>query len=404
MRKSYVVVMLALAICLLINGCGCTLEEDSSNSIFNNSQSMPEYEADNRYMMTTAISFQETNTFFCGSNLTGNYLQYYDRSSGVSGVLCADPTCSHSSVECGAYIQAGATLSYYNGKLYWIAKDPQLGNDYYLWRSDLSGTNREKVKCISYGDIIMVYQPQQYVLHRGQLYMLGQASVVEGSQAGYRISLLSTPIDSSESYTTIFDETLEQGVQVTARFVQNSVYLSVVSFPEGGPYDISITKHNANDGTKQVIYEETSIKEDLGAIWVTEQGTIYLSGASEEYAYVWELGNAERIEVVSFATTNSSLPVIMQGIVAYIYSNDGTRWIEIKDLSGQSIYRGELFTEEIMGLDGNPNEYSYAIIGGDAEKIIVNLQNFTGTGLVDYTIMLDVTDNMKPTLLWSSQG
>ncbi len=365
---------------------------------------MPEYEADNRYMMTTAISFQETNAFFCGSNLTGNYLQYYDRTSGISGVLCADPTCSHNSVECGAYIQAGATLSYYNGKLYWIAKDPQLGNDYYLWRSDLSGTSREKVKCISYEDIIMVYQPQQYVLHRGQLYMLGQASVVDGSQAGCRVSLLSTPIDSSEGYTTIFDESIDQGVQVTARYIQNSVYLSVVSFPERGPYDISITKYNLNDGTKQSIYEENNIEDVLGAIWVTEQGQIYLPGANDEYAYVWALESGERIEVVSFKTANPSIPVIMQGVVAYVYSNDGTRWIEIRDLSGQSIYLGALFTEEILDMNGDPNKYSYAIIGGDAEKIVVNLQNFTGTGLVDYTIMLDVTDNMKPTLLWSSQG
>lgn len=387
-----------LFIVFLISGCAGTQKDPCETDAV-----MPGYDAQNKYFMATITSFQETDNFFCGTCSMDNYLKYYDKARGITGVLCADPACSHNSDDCSAYIQSGATLSYYDGKLYWIAEDSKGGNDHYLWQSDLSGTNRKQVKRLSFETVIMTYQPQRYVVHRGRLYMLGQASSVTGTQVGYRISILSTSLDDSEEITVLYDNTIHRGVQMTTRFVGNTIYLSLVTFPEGGPFDVNITKFDAKTGNSETMYEESGIAAAPGAIWVTEQGEIYLPGADTDHAYVWKIQDGVRTEIFSWDGADLSIPKIMDGVAVNIDLDDWIRHIKIASLDGAMVYEGKMFPDEINGLDGDPNKYSFAVIGGDAEKIIVNLQNFTGTGLVDYTIMLDIANNMKPTILWSGQ-
>lgn len=164
-----------------------------------------------------------------------------------------------------------------------------------------------------------------------------------------------------------------------------------------------ITRYDIKTGTAETVYEETGVTEALDTIWVTEQEEIYLSGSGEDHAYVWKLENGEWVEIASRAGNDPSAPEIMDGIAAYIYLDNGIRWIEIINLSGEPVYSGKLFPEEIPGLEEDPNKYSFAVVGGDADKIILNLQSFTGSGLTDYTLMLDLHDNLKPTVLWSGQ-
>lgn len=384
----------------MLTGC---VETNSKTDPFETDALMPGYDAQNKYFMATLSSFQETDSFFCGSSCMGNYLQYYDKASGITGVLCADPACSHNSDNCSAYIQSGATLSYYDGSFYWIAMDPQGGNDFFLWQSDLSGANRKRVKRLSLENVIMAYQPQRYVVHRGKLYMLGKSSFVTGTQVGYRISILSTSLDDSEDITVLYDNTIDHGVNMTTRFVGNAIYLSLVTFPEGGPFDITIMKFDTKSGNSETVYEESGMVTALGAIWVTEQGEIYLPGADTDRAYVWKIEDGVRTEIISWEGANLPTPQIMDRIATNIYMVDGIRYIRIASLDGMMVYEGTLFPDDIVGLDGDPNTYSYAVIGGDADKIIINLMSFTGTEMTDYTIMLDIANNMKPTILWSGQ-
>lgn len=390
-----------VAVVLLISGCQSNIPTNPTG--FDDPIRFPaEKNAQNEYLLADATSFQEAEGFFCGTNLIGNYLQYYDKASGISGVLCADPSCSHDSVECGAYIKSGATLSYYDGKLYWIANESTNSGDVYLWKSDLSGTNREKIKCISFEKVIYPYQPQRYVIHHGMLYILGISSVVDGTQTGHRVSLLSQDLSSNESFTALYDEVFPYGASATARFVGESVYLSVVAFQGGGPIDLSVIKFDTQRETSEVVYQETGITENPGAIWVTDNHEIYLPGSTDKEAYLWKLENNKRIEIASWSADKFSTPHVMGGIAAFFSLQENTRWVDICDLSGTTIYSGKLFPNAITGIDKDPNTYSFAVLGGDPEKLIINLTEFTGTELVDYTILLDLKNNLKATILWSS--
>ena len=401
MKKIHILSIFVLVI-LLVTGCTNpnSQTDPEQTDVFDTDMALPGYDAQNKYLLADLLSFQETDDFFCGSNSIGRYLQYYDKTSGISGVLCADPACSHDSSECGAYMKKGATFSVYDGKLYWIADD---GRDNYLWQSDLSGTNRKKIKSLSFENIIMAYQPQRYVIHRGNLYMLGRSNSVTGTQVGDRISLLSTSLDNSEDITVLYDNIFEQGAQATVRFVGKSAYLSIVTFSDNGTYEVTITKFNIKTGNSEIVYEEVNVKATLGAIWVTEQGEIYLPGCDDDHAYVWKIEEGNRTEIISWDGQNQTDPDIMDGIAINNYKVDGIRYIRIVSLDGVSVYEGKLFPADIVGLDGDPNTFSYAVIGGDADKIIINLMSFTGTEMADYTIMLDIANNMKPTILWSGQ-
>ena len=210
---SYIIVLL-----LLLSGCqnntpGTTTDSTDANDML---QFDTKKNAQNKYVIIDGFNFQETDGFFIGTIFGGDYLQYYDRASGINGVLCADPSCTHDSNECGANIARGsASLSYYDGKLYWVGSEGTELQKRYLWQSDLSGMNRKKIMEIPWDEIIIPYQPQRYVIHQGKLYIRGYANVVDGTQAGIRVSLLSKPLYGDEGFTTVYDEVFPEGVWET---------------------------------------------------------------------------------------------------------------------------------------------------------------------------------------------
>ena len=404
-------ILLALAVCLMLTACtpggpgkdtqGGT---EGTQGFFDGDAPMPGYDADNRYMLWEGISFQETEDYFFGTVLGGEYLHYYDMQTGISGLLCPDPACTHDSGACPARVGIGASVSYYNGKLYWVGKDPAGGgNDEYLWRSDITGATREKLRTISFQDMILVYQPQQYYIHRGNLYFLGKANTVDGVETGKRVTLMMAPLEGGGGFTPLFDETFLGGADATIRFVGNRLYFAVQSFLADGSVNLTITCYDRTDGTSQVLFEQTDITYIAGDMWVTEAGEIYMPVLVENVGQVMKLENGAWTEVMSLEGENVAAPTILDGIVEFDGVTEGTRWVHIFTSSGETVYEGALFPEAIPGIEEDPNTLDWAIVGGDREKLILYLSSWTGSGSIDYIVMLDLTDNLKPTVLWSEE-
>ena len=410
MRKR-IGILLALAVCLLLTACTPGESGDDTQGgtegtqgFFDGDAPMPGYDADNRYMLWEGISFQETENYFFGTVLGGEYIHYYDMQTGISGLLCPDPACTHDSRACGAKLGIGASVSYYDGKLYWVGKDPAGdGHDEYLWRSDITGTNREKLKTISFQDTILVYQPQQYYIHRGNLYFLGRAGFVEGTETGDRITLMTAPLEGNDAFTVLYDKTFYVGVDAAVRFVGNKVYFAVQSGTPDSPKDMTITCYDRTDGTSQVLFEQTGMEEVPGDMWVTEAGEIYVPAQVENVAKVLKLEDGALIEVLSQEWESLSAPTILDGIVEFDGQKGDTRWVRILTFSGETVYEGALFPEAIPGIEEDPNTFNWAIVGGDREKLILYLSSYTEAGIIDYIVMLDLTDNLKPTVLWSEE-
>ena len=404
-------ILLALVVCLLLTACtpgGPGKDTQGSTEVtqgfFDGDAPMPGYDADNRYMLWEGISFQETENYFFGTVLGGEYIHYYDMQTGISGLLCPDPACTHDSGACPARVGIGASVSYYNGKLYWVGKDPAGGgNDEYLWRSDITGTNREKLRTISFQDTILVYMPQQYYIHRGNLYFLGIAGFVEGTETGDRLTLMTAPLEGNDAFTVLYEKTFYVGVDATVRFVGNKVYFAVQSGTPDSPNDMTITCYDRTDGTSQVLFEQTGVEGILGDMWVTEAGEIYVPAQVENVGKVLKLEDGALTEVLSQEWESLSAPTILDGIVEFDGQKGDARWVRILTFSGETVYEGALYPEAIPGIEEDPNTLNWAIVGGDREKLILYLGGWTGSKSIDYIVMLDLTDNLKPTVLWSEE-
>ena len=403
MKKA--VILCILFSVLLLSGCKGGQEEIQE---FPDTPT-PEYDAQNQYLLMNLMNFQETEDFFCGTDYGGMRLRYYDKKSGVSGVLCPDPACTHDTGDCGANISTGASLSVYDGKLYWIA--PKGEREAALYRSDLSGANREALRTIDPQNVINAYQPQRYMIHRGFLFLVGQADVVEGTENKTQISLLSAPLEGQADFTVLYQEQFASGVNWDVRFVGNSVYFSRISFPESlAFFDVAISRYDMSAKNWEQVYEEQDIKENIGHMWVTERGEIYLPGAGEGKVYVWKIQNGQRKELLSWEDGDDSPPDLLDEVVVHMTRKEYTRWLNVMDYTGKTLYEGKLFPEAVPGLEGDPGvfgdpqtqgpEYGFALVGGDSQKLIIHLTAFQESG-GDYTLMLDLTDNLKPTVLWS---
>lgn len=416
MKKEFFAVVVAIV--LLLSGCqnntpSVTNPTDADDPI----QFAPEKNAQNKYLMGYT-NFQEADGFFLGTAEVNGYLLYYDKASGISGVLCADPSCVHDGKECGGNIGGNLSLSYYDGKLYWVGPEGSAYMKDYLWQSDLSGMNRKKIMEIPWDEIRMPYQPQRYVIHQGKLYIMGSASVVDGTQTGKRKSLLSIPLTGDGGFTTVYDKILPNAIDNERYiFVDGFVYISMETFDDMSSRDLTITKVDIAKNTSEVVYQENDVTDILGNIWVTENHEIYLTGSTDKEAYLWKLENGEKTEITSWSGEEISPPDVMDGIVLCLSYDNDIQWADIRDLTGKTIYSGKLFPDVIPELEYDPNDipskvgwensYSIGLIGGDAEKLIFDLSGEEGSKLnrkiVHYTILLDLTDNMKATILWSSK-
>ena len=362
---------------------------------------MPGFDAQNKYLLQASVGFQEAESFFCGTDIDGHKMQYFDKLSGISGALCADPSCTHDTADCGAYIKVGASISYYDGKLYWMKQDAVDSNAFVLWQSDISGMNRKKVVRLDYSDVIMKYQPQQYAIHRGKLYMMGMANAVVGTSVGHRITLLSTPLDGSGEVTVLYDRAFANGAWPSMRFVGNYIYFAVSYREEGQIFGWTITRYNQRTGQSKVIYQESGLPQIPGDTWVTERGEVYISAADAERAYVYMVEEGQRVEVLCWEEKDYNVPDLLDGIALITGRSDGIRYLRASTYDGTVIYDDRMFPEEVPGAEGDLNmDYYYALIGGDRDKIIINIH---AEKFGAYMLLLDLNNNLRPTILWSNQ-
>lgn len=397
MKKQFI--LCALAMCLLLTGCETAPGPQADPGV---SDPLPGSDAQNQYALFDAISFQESDSFFCGGSMLGDSLYYYDKETGISGILCADPSCSHDGSSCSAFVKRGAAMFLYNGQRYWITDDYSDGQDPILWQGDIVGTNQKKVKTISFENILLPYQPQQYAIHRGSLYFLGEADTVSGANAGRRITLMASPLDASEEFTPLFDQTYDRYATAEVRFIGGYAYFLVKEWTAGtiDSVDLALYQIDLTDGQTEILYEEWN-GTSCGGFWVTESGEIYLS----KKASVCKVENGTLATVGTLKHSADSV-ALMDGIAVSSYLENDQRCVEIMDFSGSTLYDGPMFPLGVPEMDGDPNQYktySLLIVGGDCDKLIVDLSRFDGESSGSWLVLLDLNHDLEPTLLWKAQ-
>ena len=389
---------LLLVICLLLAACdfktpGSNGTLPSGNSIY---QGDPELAAQNKYLRWNHgwPLIERENVFY---GLLGGRAFYYDRQSGFSDFLCADPSCTHESKDCGSYLEQNADMfTYYDGKLYWLApSDPETFRSKCLYRCDPDGTNREKVMELDYERIIIGYNPQQWMLHQGKLFFRGDVEVVNGKQAGYRLTFGYIPLDGDEEEVLLYDEFFEQAsTNEEMIFWGDTAYYAV---KDGLAHTLEILQFNLQDNSRETLLTTDEWPYML-ALWATEEGTVYLSSTEALY----QVQNGELKEVFSF--DKGGYAHLGDGVALTSAVEDGIRTIELRTYTGEMIYQGDLFPEQVEGFGdtlgrySGPDDYGCVFLGVDTEKLIVCM---TERGGMNHVFLLDINNGMKATHLWS---
>lgn len=211
---------------------------------------------------------------------------------------------------------------------------------------------------------------------------------------------MGSPLDDSEEFEALFEQTYDAAVNATVRYVENYAYLLVQTWTEVGSVDLTIYKIDLNSGKTEIIYEELGGTYS-GGFWVTEKEAIYL-------LKLFTLCKFEDGVLESIATFEHTedVAVLMDGIAVSTYLQDNQRCIEIMDFNGNTLYDGKMFTTDIPEMDGDPNQfkkYGLLIVGGDSDKLIIGLTNHNNVNSESYVILLNLHNNLEPTLLWEAQ-
>lgn len=392
-----------LCFALLLTGCAAAPAEPTATSPLASVDH--NLDAANSYLLSgNFYRFLPYKNFCYKFDHLKSLILYYDCDSGTSGPLCADPDCTHNSLECSAYVVQGDGLNCYQENLYFVSKDVsavQTDPNDYLWKTSLSGENRQKVKCFDFNTVIQEYQPQQYIIHQGQLYLIGYAYIVQGGKGLTRLSVLSTTLDDSETFTPIFQLETEADIKYSVRFVGDSVY--IFSALQG---TAKVVRYDISTQSSATIYEESAISDLLGELWVSEDGTVYLAGADDDAGYVWTLTDHARQVAVRFDIPEKNVPKLTGDIAVVLTRDaDGNRQASVKDLSGATIYDGPLFPSDISGLDVDPNNCYYGLLGGNKDQIVIELDTTMDTHEAAYCVLfLDPSSQMQLLHLWSCKA
>ncbi len=370
-------------------------------TVMGDASPMPGFDAQSKYACMAFSAFQETDTFYIGNCMGASArLHYYDKVSGISDYLCADPACEHNSADCGAYVNGGASVFWYNGQRWWIGND---GQTYTLRRSDLSGLNQEKVKRLDWQNVILAYQPQQYAIHRGNLFFYGNRTIVEGVEEKTRMVLMASPLDGSEEFAALFDMTVERGY-CSMHFAGTKVFFEVVftnNKDDPAYTDHAIYSYDLATNTYATVYSGPPTNAGWTS-WVTEAGKVYscISGLEAQETSLWKLEEGSWTKVAAWPAENIIETLVLDGIVAAYPYKDGTRGLEIRDFEGKLIAsQDSLFPSQLPGFVKDPNSYAVATLGGDREKLILHL-SCTKQNVV---VQLALQDSCKLTILWSEE-
>ena len=269
MKKA---MLLGIALLLLLTGC----ERAPGQGSLDSDRNTIHYELTFKDVCAT----EDTVYFRCNQ-----LVHYYDKESGVSGVLCGKAECEHSTApdsSCNAYVGNVKGMSLYGGRLYWM-------NDKSISSMAPDGTDHRTERAISL-ELFASQRGMGAVFHRGYMYLwIKNCSVEDGAEI-IRLDVAAIPLDSEEEATLIYSHKLGTYASVwdpviTIQAYGDDLYIleNLAVRSEGREdayptvYDFSILRYSAKTGEVDTLYHDEEANfyrtEDL---WAMEEGIVFL--------------------------------------------------------------------------------------------------------------------------------
>ncbi len=350
--KRHIIFFLIIA--LLLPGCaGKNKGPDYLADLrFDTDEFLPEYDyvSDSRYLSKLV-------TIPGGLLYTGDskmFLNYYDNATGETGVLCSKPECMHNDGSCNGYGDF-AFFTYYDGSLWFMDRDwaNQEDKNIYLWRSDLSLVNRQKVVKLgrpSYSQVFM---------HRGYLYMAKiESTLTDEAEPVMKYNIKAFSLDGKNEEISIHNDPSHIAGRLLLNFrcVGNYVYYSFE-----GKEKLEIYRFDSKTRTGGLF---ASIDKPSGLMVVrmhiTRKNEIYLYGNLNKQGCVWKYENGSMIPTVTFENIDGIYGVRFMTddtICAMRLGYDAPDSCWIKKYDGTTVQRLDMVSDFLKN------------IGSDAKKV-----------------------------------
>ena len=221
---------------------------------------------------------------------SGDLVHYYDKTTGISGILCGKAECEHSTAtgsSCNAYIgSVSKNLQLYNGRLYWIKR----AGSFAICSMALDGTDHRTDRTVERGFFASNTGNWSAVFHRGALYVWIVEYAVTDGETGASFDMAVIPLDPDEEPYMVFQEGISymattHGPHVVMQGYQDDVYLltsiagSYEDDPDGSPdfYNLQIRRYNAAAGELTTLYHDSESPIVYTVeMWAMDDGIVFL--------------------------------------------------------------------------------------------------------------------------------
>ncbi|MBQ4382694.1 MAG: hypothetical protein II794_08170 [Oscillospiraceae bacterium] len=325
-------------------------------------------DSDNRFRYWPGRSFVETENAYIGAD--GQFLHFWDKETGESGILCAKPECLHNGENCGAYYPGyTSSLGFYDGKLYWFQRmPPNCG----LWRMDPDGTNREFFRPLDRSSLPPVGLETRF--HRGKAWFLSASPEVIEGEPQTTLALYTLALEGDEDFSPAFSRVYSGSLWNTSFFTCGDGAVIILREAETDSCRVLRWTQGESDVT-----EVASLPLEgavINASYVTVDGEIFVALNSPvdggSLGVLWKAEDGHFRKVIEFrdGDTVYNYPFMGENIVIASAGGGQVRQLWVCDLEGRTLYKGpwelpagEGF-REIIPMGGQDNWFIYHISGG----------------------------------------
>ena len=379
-----------------------THSDTGGETVFDTEEYLKDYDNNNSIsgVMKTVAATDDTVYFI--KTLEDGYMYYYDRKTEQSGVLCADPSCLHRDEACGGYVGEGNPgLFLYDGKLYWVGRtqDPTGKSRFLraLLRCDSDGRNRETVLLLR-REMTDQYQPQDFYLHRGYLYFVGEANTVDSAgEAAMLITVKGIALESGEEITILEEKQKGRVSRPKLFFMGTRIYYSYgKTEDESSTYHV-MCYHMRTKNTETVFSGE--IRDSWQPLFA--EYSFWIDGETVYTVFRDQnTGEATRLKKLkdgrwedAYVPEDRAWLMMTAGMLVQrdTQGNDGREMLSIRDLEGNLLYR------ELLEL---PEDFrGFSIAGGDRHELFMPIMGESGYNPKMYLIRADIKNQTPPEII-----